>query len=133
MISPPVMPALVRRSRRSAAQTRRPPSLAPLHLPPLIAGLAEQIALDLAAQALPSDQERRREHQTRIVLLLGEAVMRQVIGPVEIEIGAHGIGAEPLPGDFIEAPRFEQQAMGGVTHQDGKAELAPAEDHHGSD
>lgn len=109
------------------------PGLAPLLLAPLPAGLAGEVAAHLAPQAVAGDRKRRRQHQIGVVGLLGEAVVFQVIGAIELQIGAHRPGAEPLAGELVPAPGAEQQAMGGIMHQDGEAELAPADHHHGED
>src|SRR5436190_18232984 len=67
-----------------------------LRLALLVAGLAGDVAPELAAIARSCDRERRREHEVRIVILLGMGVMGEVIAPIGARIGIDRISAQPL-------------------------------------
>jgi hypothetical protein len=57
-------------------------------------------------------------------------MMRQVIGPVELQAGEHRRRAQPRSDPFVQPPIVEQQPVRRVMHQDGEAELARADHHH---
>ena len=106
----------------------RPERIEQLRLALLVAGLPGDIAQELAAIAHLRDRKRRRQHQIRIVFLLGAGVMLQMIAAIGAGLGKNRIGAEPLAQRQIGLLVGRQTSMRAVMHQDRKPELARADD-----
>jgi len=87
--------------------------------------------MQLAAQAAAGDRKRRRQRKIRIRLLLGMAVMAEVIRAIQGEARTHRRAAQPVAHPVVQTGLVHQQAMRGVVHEDRQAELPAADQHHG--
>src|SRR5579885_2301899 len=89
----------------------------------LVGGLAGQVADNLAPKAGARDRKRRRKPQIRIVLLLREAMMQDVILAVRVQIDEQQIVGEPGAFEVVEADVVGEQAVRRIVRENRKPEL----------
>src|SRR5581483_1270244 len=96
----------------------------------LVGGLSGKVADDLAPEARARDRKRRRQPKVRVVRLLGEAMMQDVIAAVGAKIDHQQVVGEPTAQEIVEPLIARQKAVRRVMGDDGETELASADYRH---
>ena len=94
-------------------------------LPPRLPG---EVPPDLPPKARARHGERRREAQIRVLRGAGLRMVLQVIRAVRVQVAPDRVRTEPVADDVVQPVVPEERVVRGLVHEDGEAELAPADD-----
>ena len=94
------------------------------------AGLAAEVALDLAQEAGATDRVGAVIGQVGVLFSTGVAVMNPVGSAVGKHIPQYRIGTQPLPHHLVEPIAAEQGFMAGLVHQHRQPQLPAAKHQH---
>ena len=90
------------------------------------AGLATQVTPDFASESSRGDGKGRRQHQIGVIVLLGVAMVCQVIGSVVVQVRTHRAACQPMPDSVVPCRVAHQHPVCGIVHQNTQAQLPTA-------